>query len=154
MRRLTYGRTYNKRVFDALLWFRFYRATIEHYEKSGDVRRRKLVDKHTDEFIDRLRKEMVNALCEFKPDWFQTMADAIKAVRAVSKNGEIHPLHLELLDLDQNSYTITEICGLLKKRGHYTQMDNNPLQVMVRRACDQIGFAYLRGKPGQKHKKS
>jgi hypothetical protein len=174
---LTYGRTHGDHIAEVVRWFRNWRSMIDDCERTGDKSRRQFIDSCTKDFIERLQQQMINALWDFKPDWFQKMADIIILERAAS-GGESYPLHAALLLLAgvpsvnrtdtvypergdvadrwkklPRRYTISQICDLLEKQGmRPSTQGDDAWRVIVRRACNQIGFPILPSKPGRKHK--
>ncbi len=165
--RLVYGRTAGNPVAERVRWFRHLPDMMK------DPRKPEFVDKRTADLIARFQQQMVNALWEFKPDWFEAMASAIKAENAAQDAA--CALHTDLLEIagapkirrrdllfPENAagdaplkarYTIAEFCELLKRKGRRTAgEDEANLERAVRRACDEIGVPYLSGKPGRRRK--
>jgi len=141
------------------------------------LKKKREVESRTRDIFEGFRQQMINALLDFKPEWFQKMADAIKTEKAASGQ-DAYPLHAALLSIagaprirrtdliyPENStgvpvnlkpiYTIGEVCGILEKQRKRpaTQTDAD-WQRTVLRACNQIGFPYLPSKPGPRPKKS
>jgi hypothetical protein len=166
---LAYGRTYGDRHSSWVRWFRHLPSMLQ------DSTRPEFVDKRTSDILARFQQQMVNALFDFKPDWFEKMADAIKTEIA---GQDAYPLHAALLSiagaprirrtdliypensagmpLDQTPrFTIGQVCEILKKQGKRpTGQEDAEWHRTVRRACDEIGFPLLPSKPGRVRKKS
>jgi len=166
---LTYGRTYGDRLSTWVRWFRHVPSMLQ------DSTRSEFVDKRTSDILARFQQQMVNALWDFKPDWFEKMAAAIKTEIA---GQDAYPLHAALLAIagaprirrtnliyPENStgtpaeqkprYTIAEICKILEKQGKRTAgQGDDEWHRTVRRACNEIGFPLLASKPGRHRKKS
>ena len=166
---LTYGRTAGNQLAERVRWFRHWR------DMAKDSRNHEFVDKRTPDLLERFQQQMVNALWDFKPDWFQAMADAIRAEKT---SQDTYPLQKALLEIHgapkirradliypENAagetvalkprYTIAEICDILKKRYKINSNQGDAeFQHTVRRACDAIGIPYLPGKPGRLRKTS
>jgi hypothetical protein len=167
--RLTYGRTAGNRLAERVRWFHHLPDMMK------DPKKPDFVDKETGENLNRFHEQMVKALLDFKPDWFQAMADAIKAEIAAQ---DAYPLHMALLEIHgapkirradliypENAtgenvalkprYTIAVLCDILKKQGRRpANQGDAEWQRTVRRACVEIGIPYLPGKPGRRRKKS
>jgi hypothetical protein len=163
--RLTYGRTADNRLAERVRWFRNIRAMM------SDPKKPEVVDKRTRDLIERFHQQMVNALWDFKGDWFQAMADAITAEIAAQ---DAYPMHKALLEIcgapkirrsdliyPENAacksgaakprYTVAELCDILKRRGmRPASQEEMDWQRTVRRACDEIGIPILPGKPGRR----
>jgi len=168
---LTYGRTAGNRLAERVRWFRFRHGR----DMAKDSRNREFVDKRTRDLLERFQQQMVNALWDFKPDWFQAMADAIRAEKT---SQDTYPLQKALLEIHgapkinradliypENAtgkaaplkprYTIAELCAILKRqRKRPASQEETEWQRTVRRACDEAVIPYLPGKPGRRRKTS
>jgi len=166
---LTYGRTTGNQLAEHVRWFRHSPALM------NDQKKPEFVDKRTRDLLERFQHQMADALFDFKPDWFQAMADAITAEKT---SQDTYPLHKALLEIHgapkinradlihpENAtgeatprkprYTIHELCGILKDRYKINANQGDAeLQRTVRRACDALHICYLPGKPGRRRKTS
>ena len=165
---LTYGRTAGNALAERVRWFRHWR------DMAKDSRNREFVDQRTRDLLERFQQQMVNALLDFKPDWFQAIADAIKAEKT---SQDTYPLQKALLEIHgapkirradliypENAageavalkarYTIAGVCAHSKRQDKASNQEETEWQRTVRRACDEAAIPYLPGKPGRRRKTS
>jgi hypothetical protein len=178
---LAYGRAYGDRFAETVRWFRNLPSMVKDYESKGDEERRRFVNSHTEDLLTRMNQQMVNALWDLKPEFFQRMARAIEAEKEAAKlNQELHPLHNAVLSLagvpsvhrnevvvpergdfggmyaeNKLNYTVPQMCKLLEKRGlRPVGQSDESWQVRVRSVCKELGLSFLPAKTGRHLKRA